>query len=203
MSLPHAVIIAGGGGARLGGVRKADLRVGGLRQLDRVLAVLGDVARPILVASGPPGQRIALPAGCDAVPDRDSPMAGPLAGLAAAAARLAESGITTGLLVSVAVDTPFLPVDFVPRMIAGLGNAPGAYATWGEDFYPPNALWRIEALQNLPAALTRPDAPASLKALQRSLDLQRVDWSDDHDTNPFANINTLADLVALQRHTKR
>ena len=52
-------------------------------------------------------------------------------------------------------------------------------------------------------ALARPDAPASLKALQRSLDLRRVDWTDDHDTNPFANINTLADLVALQRHTMR
>ena len=46
MSLPHAVIIAGGEGQRLGGVRKADLRIGGVRQIDRVIEALGAVAAP-------------------------------------------------------------------------------------------------------------------------------------------------------------
>jgi len=193
------VIIAGGQGTRLGGVRKADLRLGGERQLDRVVSALGPVQHPILVASGPPGLRLNLPPACIAVPDRDSPCAGPLAGLAAAVTHLAESGITDGLLVSVAVDTAFLPTDFVSRLIGGLGAGKAVFAAWHQDFYPPNAAWRLESLQDLPDAVNGASGPASLKALQRNLGAQRVDWTVGASTNPFASINTLADLLALQR----
>ena len=199
MSLPYALIIAGGHGQRLGGVRKADLRLGGVRQLDRVMKALGTLAAPILVATGPRGRSLALPPDCVSIADGDSPCAGPLAGLVAAVAHLAESGTTRGLLISVAVDTPFLPGDFVSRMVAGIGDTNCAYATWGDDFYPPNALWRLESLQTLPAAVSRPDAPTSLKALQRNLGAVGIDWSDLSPANPFANINTLAELIRLQR----
>lgn len=199
MSPVHAAIIAGGEGQRLGGVRKADLRIGGVRQIDRVVAALGAVARPILVSTGPEHRRIEMPAGCAALPDLDAPHGGPLAGLAAAIDRLAREGITHGLLVSVAVDTPFLPTDFVQRLEAGLGEAPAAFAAWGDDFYPPNAIWRVESLQGLPDSIMRDAAPASLKALQRELGAVRVDWAEDAEANPFLNINTVADLVALQR----
>ena len=199
MSLIHAVIIAGGEGQRLGGVRKVDLRIGGVRQLDRVVAALGAVARPILVSTGPEHRRIEVPADCAALPDLDAPHGGPLAGLAAAVDWLAGDGITQGLLVSVAVDTPFLPTDFVQRLEAALGEAPAAFAAWGDDFYPPNAIWRIEGLQHLPASVIADAAPASLKALQRQLGAVRVDWAEDDKANPFLNINTLADLLALQR----
>jgi molybdopterin-guanine dinucleotide biosynthesis protein A len=193
------VIIAGGQGERLGGVRKADLRIGGTRQIDRVVAALDGVALPIVVAGGPHGQFIAMPPGCLAVADLESACAGPLAGLAAAVAQLAESGVTAGHLISVAVDTPFLPDDFVARLLAGMGDTAAAYAAWGEDFYPPNAAWRIEALQSLPSDIAGGKPPASLKALQRALGAQRVDWASGGAGNPFANINTLADLLALQR----
>tara|TARA_R110002020_G_scaffold2136_12_gene9802 strand:- start:12344 stop:12955 length:612 start_codon:yes stop_codon:yes gene_type:complete len=202
MSLPHAVIIAGGQGTRLGGVRKADLRVGGLRQLDRVIRALDGVQRPIMIANGSKGQRLTLPGDCVLVPDRDSPGAGPLSGLIAAVARLAEAGITHGLLVSVAVDTGFLPDDFVPRLTHGLGDAMAVHAAWGDDFYPPNALWRLEALQHLPTASDSAKGPASLKALHGQLGGQRVDWAGTARRNPFASINTMTDLLALQRRAR-
>lgn len=202
MSLVHAVIIAGGEGQRLGGVHKAELRIGGVRQIDRVIAALRAVARPILVSTGPEHRRIKIPSGGAALPDLDAPHGGPLAGLAAAIDRLAREGIAQGLLVSVAVDTPFLPADFVQRLEAALGAAPAAFAAWGDDFYPPNAIWRIESLQHLPASIINDAAPASLKALQRELGAVRVDWAADGKTNPFLNINTVADLVALQRIAK-
>ena len=199
MSLVHAVIIAGGEGQRLGGVRKADLRIGGVRQIDRVVAALGPEARPILDSTGPEHRRIDLPADCAAIPDLDAPHGGPLAGLAAAVDRLARERITHGLLVSVAVDTPFLPADFVQRLQAALGEAPAAFAAWGGDFYPPNALWRLERLQGLPAGIIDGTAPVSLKALQRELGAVRVDWAGSDKANPFLNINTVTDLIALQR----
>lgn len=202
MSQVHAVIIAGGEGQRLGGVRKADLRIGGMRQVDRVIAALGDVARPILLSSGPAARSVAVPAECVAVPDLDAPCVGPLAGLAAAISHLDRAGIGEGLLVSVAVDTPFLPEDFVQRMNAALGSASAAFAAWGEDFYPPNAIWRIESLRTLPRGVASGAAPGSLKALQHELGGRRVNWREDHTANPFRNINTMSDLVALQRIAK-
>lgn len=199
MSGVHAVIIAGGEGQRLGGVRKADLRIGGIRQIDRVVAALGPVAKPLLVSTGPGAGRLAVPDGCVAISDLDIDCAGPLAGLAAATERLARDGVTTGLLVSVAVDTPFLPADFVARMLAGLADSKAAFAAWGDDFYPPNAIWRIEHLQGLVPSLAGQSGPRSLKALQQALDAQRVDWLGWATSNPFANINTVDELVALQR----
>lgn len=202
MSVPHAVIIAGGEGQRLGGVRKAELRIGGVRQIDRVIGALGRVAAPILVSSGPAGRSIHVPSGCVAVADLDAPCGGPLAGLAAAVDWLGRAGIAEGLLVSAAVDTPFLPADFARRMSGALGAAAAAFAAWGDDFYPPNAIWRIEGLRALPSAVAAGTAPASLKALQRALEARRVDWTEDYASNPFGNINTVADLVALQRFAK-
>jgi molybdopterin-guanine dinucleotide biosynthesis protein A len=199
MNRPYAVIIAGGEGQRLGGVRKADLRIGGVRQIDRVIGALGPVRTPVLVAVGPAGRSLDLPADCVALPDMDADCAGPLAGLVAAVAGLAAAGIVEGSLVSAAVDTPFMPADFTARMMAALETAPAAFAAWGEDFYPPNAVWRIEALTALPDRAKAGTAPASLKALQRELGAQQIDWRLAGADNPFRNINTVADLVALQR----
>ncbi|WP_137151730.1 NTP transferase domain-containing protein [Devosia sp. FKR38] len=196
--LPHAVIIAGGAGARLGGVRKGDLRIGNQRLLERVLAALGPVQSPVLVGMGPAPQRLVLPPDCFAVPDLADTPGGPLAGLLAAVKYLAEKGITRGPLVSVAVDTPFLPQDFVALLESGLGAAPAAYAAWGDDFYPPNALWRLEALQSLVSGAQAVAPPASLKALQQALGAVRVDWCPRAKANPFANLNTVKDLIALQ-----
>ena len=202
MTRPHAVIIAGGEGQRLGGVRKADLRIGGVRQIERVIAALGAVTAPVLVATGPHGRSIDLPPGCLAVPDLDAACGGPLAGLAAAIGWLTQAGIVEGMLVSAAVDTPLLPHDFFGRMRAALSSAPAAFAAWGDDFYPPNAIWRIERLQDLPASTIAGTAPASLKALHHALGAERVDWAAGGTDNPFRNINTVTDLVALQRIAK-
>lgn len=203
MSLPHAVIIAGGKGERLGGVRKADLRIGGARLIDRVAAALGVVEAPLMIATGPGDVRLRPPANAVAVPDLDAPVGGPLAGLAAAVEALRLQGIGAGLLVSVAVDTPFLPADFVAVMRDGLGSAPAAYAAWGDQFYPPNAIWRIEALTALPEQVRTGKAARSLKALRQMLGAVAVDWAGRGGTDPFANVNTLADLLALARMNQR
>jgi len=199
MSLPHAVIIAGGRGERLGGVRKADLRIGGRRLLDRVTDALGTVERPLLISIGRHAEWNDVPDGVLKLCDLDGLVGGPLAGLAAAIENLASRGVYEGLLVSVAVDTPFLPPDFVVRMCAQIQGATSAYAVWGDQFYPPNAVWRIEALASLPQHVVQNQAPSSLKALQRHLEAQAVDWTDHAKSDPFANLNTLGDLIALQR----
>ncbi|HTN64472.1 MAG TPA: molybdenum cofactor guanylyltransferase [Devosia sp.] len=196
MSLPYALIIAGGDGQRLGGVRKAELRIGGQRLIDRVTARLGAVASPLLVATGhgrlPPGDHIG-------VADLNAEFGGPLAGLAAAVDWLAARGITNGLIASAAVDTPFLPQNFIATMAQALGPHPAIFAAWGAAFYPPNALWQISALAALPAQIRAGTAPKSLKALLAEIGAARQDWQPACPLDPFDNLNTLADLIRLQR----
>lgn len=203
MSLPYAVIIAGGQGQRLGGVRKADLRIAGKRLMDRVTESLGPMAPPLMVATGSSGAQLRLPAGAVGIPDLDVPLGGPLAGLVAAVDALQSQGIGAGLLVSVAVDTPFLPNDFIAVLSQRLGSASVAHATWGEQFYPPNAIWRLESLADLVAEVRSGAAPHSLKALQHRLAGVAVDWAERTSTDPFANINAVADLVSLGREAAR
>ena len=201
MSAPYAVIIAGGQGQRLGGVRKGDLRIGGVKLVERVRLALGDVAEPLLLATGPGGDSSA-DAGLLAVPDLDGPVGGPLAGLAAAVDALQRRGVHSGVLVSVAVDTPFLPQGFAAAMVAALGDAAAVYAAWDKAFYPPNAAWRLEALGALPGQVRAGTSAPGLKALHRQLDARRRDWRDRYEQDPFANLNTLADLIALQRRAR-
>ncbi len=78
-----AVILAGGRGSRLGGVSKADLVVGGVRLLDRVLAAAAGAATVVVVG------RVAVPDGVSTTmeePPGSGPAAGLLAGLDAIAA---------------------------------------------------------------------------------------------------------------------
>jgi molybdopterin-guanine dinucleotide biosynthesis protein A len=198
MSAFHAVVLAGGEGRRLGGVRKADLRVGGAPLIDRVTRVLGGAERPLLISTGPLGREWPLPPGFKGVSDLARSGGGPMAGLVATVATLKSRGIVGGLLVSVAVDTPFLPSDFVPRLVDGLGPAPAAYACWNGSFYPTNAVWRLDAIHDLPE---RQGEIGSLKSLHESLGAQRVAW-DELPEDPFANVNTPQDLLAMEARAK-
>lgn len=190
----HVVILAGGGGARLGGVRKSDLRVGGRTLLRHVVDALGPLKNPLLISTGPGIPPRDLPPQAIPVPDHHQEHAGPVAGLAAAVGALESRGIRRGLLLSVAVDTPFLPTDYSERLVVDLGVAPAATVAWQDQLYPTNALWRIE---NLAPALPRAVSP---KGILAALGAVTVQWGGSLD--PFANLNTLADLVALQKRAR-
>jgi molybdopterin-guanine dinucleotide biosynthesis protein A len=193
----HALILAGGQGSRLGQIRKADLRLGGATLFERVAGQLRDVGTPLLISVGADAPATTWPG--IALPDLDLPIGGPLAGLISAAAHL-ERAAPEDVLVTVAVDTPFLPNDYVRRLVAALGaGAPAAQAGWGGNFYPTNAIWRLSALADLPAMAREGTLPKSAKALLAMAGATDVDWSDTHQQDPFANLNTMADLVALAR----
>jgi molybdopterin-guanine dinucleotide biosynthesis protein A len=189
------VILAGGRGERLGGVVKAGVTVGGVRLLDRVLAQVSQ-CRPIVVAHGPhdPGA-LDLPADVIAVPDLPSDYAGPLAGFAAAVAVLPRD---IEVLICAAVDAPFLPVDYVERLLAGLGEAPAAIGSYDGQSYPTNSAWRLDRFRDLPARLLAGTAPHSLKSLAAQADGVTVEWPHDPAGDPFANINTPEDLAAAE-----
>jgi molybdenum cofactor guanylyltransferase len=171
-----AVVLAGGQGSRLGHVRKGDLLFGGHTLRQRVMA------------------RLAVDEVLPELPDLPG-LAGPLAGVAAAARHLKGFASAEDVLVSVAIDTPFLPHDYVPRLVAALGDARAAHSAWLGQIYPTNAAYRFGAIADL---LQRAEALGSPKRLLEALRAATVDWAEAAE-DPFANLNTLGDLVRLAR----
>lgn len=192
MSRVFGLILAGGQGSRLGGVRKADLRIGGVRLLNRVASAFeGDVTE-LLVASGQEG--VVGPHTC--IRDESTTRMGPLAGIRAAVRYLETRAEPADLLVSVAVDTPFVPRNYVVRLRNAAAETGAAYAAWGQNIYPTNSAWRLGPLRD---ALEDTSESAGPKAILRKLGAMAVDWSAESATNPFSNLNTLDDLIGLQR----
>lgn len=193
------LILAGGRGERLGGVVKSELLVGGVRLIERVATRL-EGCSPLLVAHG----RIAPAAlhlmdGMSAVPDLEGDYAGPLAGFAGALAHIGTLTTAPDLLVSAAVDTPFLPADFIARLVAGLGEAPAAIAAYGGQPYPTNGIWRVARFRDLPERVLAGTAPRSLKSLCAAAGGHTIEWPVSAAGDPFANVNTPEDVATLER----
>ncbi|HUH78247.1 MAG TPA: NTP transferase domain-containing protein, partial [Devosia sp.] len=159
----------------------------------------GPLDTPLMLSTGPGAPAPSQSRPGLALPDLDLPIGGPLAGLLAALDSLRARAVISGILITVAVDTPFLPPGFAATMAAELHQAPAAYAAWGDNFYPTNAAWRIESLIDLPTRLRTHSEPRSLRHLLENLGARRVDFASRYPLDPFANINTLPDLLALQR----
>lgn len=194
-----AVILAGGKGERLGGIVKANLVIGGKRLLERATLALSASASPILVAHGPLDPAL-LELGEQhiPIPDPISQYAGPLAGVAAAAAWCLTQDRRPDFLISMAVDTPFFPRDFVARTLAAMTISTSAIvARYDGQDYPTNALWRLDSIRALPARIADGTAPRSLKRLAAEVGASYLDWPRSETGDPFANVNTPADLEAL------
>jgi molybdopterin-guanine dinucleotide biosynthesis protein A len=190
-----AVVLAGGRGERLGGVVKAAVTVGGVRLVDRVLARVA-TCDPIVVAHGPHDPAdLRLPANVTGIADLATDYAGPLAGFAAAIAALPGD---TRLLVCAAVDSPFLPDDYVERLLQGLGDAPAAIAAYGGQPYPTSSIWRVDRIRDLPSRVLAGEAPRSLKSLAAALAAVTIEWPAASGGDPFANVNTPEDLARAE-----
>ena len=110
-----AVVLAGGGGRRLGGTDKAGLRLGGVRLLDRVLACLDDAETVVVV--GP--EKIALARADVRWAREDPPGGGPAAALVAAL-----PAVRSEVVVVLAVDLPFLRPTVVEALLDALDADP-------------------------------------------------------------------------------
>jgi molybdopterin-guanine dinucleotide biosynthesis protein A len=194
------VIFAGGRGERLGHVLKANIVLGGRTLLARVAARLSEV-EPLLIAHGPHDPaRLDLDRHWIGVPDLESGYAGPLAALAAAVEWMAAAPSSPDLLVTAAVDSPFLPADYVERLVSALPSAmPGATVrSRGQDF-PTHGIWRIDSIGELPASLAAGTAPHSLRRFCDAVGAAVIDWPGHAGSDPFFGINTPAELSAAER----
>jgi molybdopterin-guanine dinucleotide biosynthesis protein A len=177
-----ALILAGGGARRLGGVDKPLLRLGGTTILAELLARLRPQAEAVaLSANGDPARFAAydLPVLPDPVPDQ-GPLAGVLEGLHWAARCGAQA------LLTVPGDTPFIPSDLADR----LSPAPACAASGGH-VHPLVALWPVACRGRLQGWTGK-----RVRSFAEAIGMREVGFED---AGAFLNVNTPGDLAAANR----
>lgn len=185
------VILAGGQGQRMGGQDKALLMLDGQSLLDRVVGRLGQQCSTLAVnANGDSARfdRLNLPVLRDSAQGQPGPLAGILAAMDWAAARADERVVT------VAVDTPFVPLDLVERLASvPSGIAIAATAAPGEDphLQPVCALWPVALREDLRACLAQGNR--KVRKWAQAHEAETVLFPDQ-GIDPFFNINTPQDL---------
>ncbi len=183
-------ILAGGMGRRMGGADKAAMIVGGHPILARVLRVLSPHCDPIALVG-----RTDVPEGLTfpfiTIPDAVSGHEGPLSGILAAL-RWAQSEF----VVIAPCDTPFLPMDLVPRLVAAAKNVSVVMTATGQQDHPTVSLWRTSLAVPLSEAFSC--GTRSIRAYTRTLPTAMVSWHGA-GYDPFLNINRPEDLALADR----
>ena len=198
-----AVILAGGRGERLGGIDKGQIKVGGVRLIDRVTQALSTQAAVILCAGRDLTQTV-LPEGVISITDLPGDFGGPLAGIAAAVDWLQKQDHAPEFLLSVAVDTPFFPGNFAALALSAMSDSTdAAIARYDGQPYPTDGIWRLSSLATLPAQVLAGTAPKGPRFLLQNLTVSYLDWFPQDGPDPFANVNTLEDLLILNRRTEK
>ena len=185
------LILAGGRARRMAGANKALVALGGRPLLAHVVAALsGQCAALALSANDDPALYAAF--GLPVLPDATRDFHGPLAGIAAGLAAAAPFSS----MLSVSVDTPFLPRDLSLRLHEARGAADVAVAAAGGRAHWTSALWRSALAPDLAAALAAGARRA--EEVVRRFSFVVVDVPVGA-RDPFFNVNSAADLREAER----
>jgi molybdopterin-guanine dinucleotide biosynthesis protein A len=184
------VVLAGGQGSRMGGVDKGLQPFRGKPMVAHVLERLSPQADEILINANRNPEAYA-DFGHRVIADEIAGFAGPLAGFERGLAHASGD-----LVVTVPCDSPFLPLDLVSRLRDALESrgAQVAVAKTGEQAHPVFCLMRRDVHASLRDFLGRGE---------RKIDrwyaaLALVEVSFDDEAEAFLNINTAAELSALE-----
>lgn len=177
--MPPGVILAGGLSRRMG-QDKAVVLLGGRRVIDHVIARLAPQVAALAVNTNDPLLPVDLPLLADTIAGHP----GPLAGILAAMDWAAGSGHAS--VVTVAVDTPFLPDDLVARLVAA--GLPAVAVS--DRLHPVCGVWPVAARDALRAEV--------LGGLRRVRDWPVVAQAVPVavPTDSMVNLNTPDDLAA-------
>ncbi len=177
-----AVILAGGGGRRIGGADKGELMLARRRLVDHVAARLSPQAERLLISGMHDYET-----GLTAIRDREDGPRGPAAGLWSALHWIEKHAPATEGFSTAPVDGPFVPLDLIERLAAG-GEC--AIVSESGNAHPTFAYWRLDVLR---AALESAPAGEGL-ALKELADKTRAQRIVFNEADAFLNINTWEDI---------
>ena len=177
-----AIILAGGGSRRMGGVDKGDMMLHQKSLFDHVHARLRDQSRHIYISG-----RNGYGSNLDVIPDLKTGPSGPAAGLWAAVHRLKQTSPEARCFFTAPIDGPFVPLTLFDQLDQAGPNAiakdkTGAAATF--------AKWTIADLQPVLANV----APGKGIALQQIAAHCAAATVMVKDAYGLMNINTAEDL---------
>ncbi|WP_181425464.1 molybdenum cofactor guanylyltransferase MobA [Methylobacterium sp. B4] len=191
------LILAGGLSRRMGGGDKPMKVLAGRTLLERVAERLAPQCRGglALSANGDPARFRDVFSGAvlpDTMPDHPGPLAGILAGLEAAATL---PGVTH--VASVPGDAPFLPEDFVARLVAAAQaeDRPIALAASGERRHFTSALWPVALREDLRGWLASGERRVGGFIERHGAAV--ASWPVE-PVDPFLNLNAPEDLAAAE-----
>ena len=180
------IVLAGGQGRRMGGVDKGLQPLGGKAMIEHVIARLAPQVDEIVINANQNLERYAK-FGYTVAADLTGGFAGPLAGLQAGLHAAKHA-----LVVTAPCDSPFLPLDLVARLRAGMGTNDLAVAKTGAQAHPVFAMVRRSRLDHLTAYLA--GGGRKIDAWYASLKVIEVAFDDESEA--FSNINTREELRA-------
>ena len=188
-----AILLAGGLARRMGGGDKCLREVAGQSLLAHVIdRIAPQVEHVVLNANGDPTRFSAfgLPVLGDIVEGYAGPLAGILTGLDWASGQIAECE----WIVSVPTDAPFLPTDFVSRMMSAIegGQADLACAVSNGRTHPVAGLWPLRLMAELRTALIDEDM-RKIDQWTARYKVAGVEFSIE-PIDPFFNANRPEDL---------
>jgi molybdenum cofactor guanylyltransferase len=191
------LLLAGGLARRMGGGDKPLKLLAGRTILDHVIARLDpQCAGLVLNANGDPARFASF--GLPVVPDSVAGFAGPLAGILAGLEWAAVHRPEISHAVSVAADTPFIPVDLVKRFVTAASEGSGlACAASGGWTHPVIGLWPVSLAPDLRHALTA-ENERKIDRFTARHGVAHVEWSAE-PFDPFFNANAPDDLAAAER----
>ena len=196
------LVLAGGGGTRLGGVIKANLKIEGKSLFDRVANNVGRIEGPHILSIGNmPKQRFSVPQKWILLHDlktgHKSDVKGPLAGIAAGVCHIRQHAKNTRYMLSVAVDSPFFPGLFTKLALDSIENERDVVvASFGGQIYPTNALWRLKAIKDLPEEVESL-AKYGIKGLLRKIRVKELALDEYFSDNPCQNLNDITDIARI------
>ena len=193
------LVLAGGLARRMGGRHKAFVELADKPLVAHVTERLRPQVAHLAISAN--AERECLRAYADVVlPDPVPGFVGPLAGVLAGLEWLRETHPDISWLLSVPVDTPFLPPDLAERLWRAVtaGEADMAVAASNNDrMHPVIALWPVHIAEALRRALVEEGLRKAADFLSRHR-LARVPFEARH-ADPFFNINSMQDLEHATR----
>jgi molybdopterin-guanine dinucleotide biosynthesis protein A len=195
---PPAVILAGGLSRRMGH-DKAGVMLGGRSLLDHVVARLLPQVSAIALNAHPD---VHAPHGLPVIADVIAGHRGPLAGILTAMRHGAEQHAHASHVLTVPIDSPFLPHDLVARLAEEAhANDAIAIAASAGTMHPVCGLWPVSLADALQAFLDGPDEPR-VKTFLEGQKTALVDFplieTAQGPLDPFINLNTPDDLKSAE-----
>lgn len=185
------LVLAGGMGRRMGGVDKGLVLLDGRPMVAHVIERLVRQVSAIVINANQNVERYTA-LGYPVVSDSIGGFAGPLAGLHAGLLAAQTPYVATS-----PCDSPFLPLDLVARLRAGIAasNASLAVAKTFDQAHPVFALARRDLVTHLADFLA--SGGRKIDAWYATLAFVEVSFDDEADA--FRNINTSAELAAAAK----